>query len=113
MMMVLTGGGFIPMPPPAESAAAFMGALFGTGYFFPVLKITEIFAGLLLLTNRFVPLGLVLLSPIVVQIFLFHAFLDGAGLPMGIFLAGAMILLGRAYRSSFAGVLRSDAQPFW
>lgn len=66
---------FIPVPPLPEGAANLMGAFASTGYFFPLLKGTEVIGGLLLLSGRFVPLALVVLAPITVQIFFFHAFL--------------------------------------
>ena len=59
---------FIPMP---AEAGKFMGALGATGYFFQLLKATEIVAGAMLLANKLPALGLVLLAPIVVQNFLF------------------------------------------
>jgi Na+/H+-translocating membrane pyrophosphatase len=47
--------------------------LASAGYFFPVLKATEVVAGLLLLTGIAAPVALVVLAPITLQIFLFHA----------------------------------------
>ena len=106
LLMVVAGRGFIPMPELPAEAGAFMGALAATGYFLPVLKIVEIVAGLLLLLRRFVPLALVLLAPVIVQIFLFHAFLEPSGLPLTIILVAIEAYLGFwVYRSSFAGVL--------
>src|SRR5688500_4753387 len=70
------------IPPPTElpdAVMAFNGGLAGTRYFFPLLKGTELVAAVLLLANRFVPLALVLLAPIVVNIVLFHAFLAPEG----------------------------------
>lgn len=98
---------FIPVPPPAnEQAGAFMGGLAAAGYFFPVLKITEIVAGLMLLAGRFVPLALILLAPIVVQIFLYHTLLDLGGFPMALVLVVCEAYLGFfAYRDSFRGLL--------
>ena len=75
---------FLPMPEMGEAAGAYFGGLAATGYFLPVLKIVETVCGLLLLLRLFSPLALVLLAPVVVQILLFHAFLDPAGLPMAI-----------------------------
>ena len=66
---------FLPMPPMPEGAGAFLGALVGTGYFFPVLKATEVLCGLLLLAGFAAPLALVILAPITIQIFLFHSML--------------------------------------
>ena len=43
-----------------EGALAFAGALLKTGYMFPLLKSTEVIAGALLLSNRFVPFDMTL-----------------------------------------------------
>src|SRR5262245_22631681 len=54
---------FIPQPDPSsipQGAAAFAGALVGTGYMFQMIKGTEVLVGVLLLAKRFVPLALVL-----------------------------------------------------
>ena len=56
---------FIPAPPPSGLAAVFVGGLGASGYFFPLLKGTAVAVGLLLLSNRFVPLALTVLAPIV------------------------------------------------
>ena len=103
---------FIPMPTntPAE-ASAFMSAIMATGYFFPVLKVTEIVAGLMLLSGFFVPLALVVLAPVVLHIVLYHVFLDPAGLAMGAVLMAMGIFLAWSYRSSFTALLNKDAKP--
>lgn len=84
------GGLFKLMPPPAnmpESMATFMGGLMATGYFFPFLKVTEIICGALLLMGVYVPLALVVLAPVVLNIFLVHLFMMPGGLPMAILIA--------------------------
>lgn len=69
--------GLMTMPQPAmpEKAAAFMTGMMGSGYFLPLLKITETAGGILLLTGIAAPVALVILAPITVHIFLFHAYL--------------------------------------
>src|SRR5208283_3116419 len=74
---------FIPMSPPQGQAGAFMGALFTSHYLYAV-KCFEIIGGLLLLSGRFVPLGLTLLGPVIVNILFYDFFLDHSGLPIGI-----------------------------
>ncbi|MBL7558037.1 MAG: acyltransferase [Bdellovibrionaceae bacterium] len=64
---------FVTPPPPDESIAPFMTGLMSTGYFFPFLKVTETVCGALVIAGFFVPLALVILAPITIQIFLFHA----------------------------------------
>ena len=99
---------FLPMPPLPEPAGNFMGALAATGYFFPVLKLVEVVAGALLLARRFVPLALLLLAPIVVQIFLFHAVLTPGleNLVLPVLIVALEAYLGFVvYKDSFRPVL--------
>ncbi len=84
---------FIPMPPMPEKAGAMMAGLAGSGYFFPLLKGTETLGGLLLLIGAFVPLTLVVLAPIILNIFLFHAFLAPSGLALPILMGIVEIYL--------------------
>lgn len=101
---------FLPQPPLEGDAATYMTGLAATGYFFPLLKATEIAAGIALLSGRFVPLALVVLAPIVLHIFAFHAFLAGGiGLPVVMIALG--LYLAFSYRESFRGVLEAKAQP--
>ncbi len=88
------------MPPPPnlpEKLQQFNTGLMATGYFFPFLKIVETLCGLALLIGVFVPLALVVLAPIVINIFLVHAFLAPDGLPLAIII-GALT----AYLAFFA-----------
>jgi uncharacterized membrane protein YphA (DoxX/SURF4 family) len=77
---------FIPQPaqPPPPEALAFAGALLQTGYMFPLVKGTEVFAAALLLSGRYVPFALTLLAPIVVNIVAFHVFLAPGAVPLTI-----------------------------
>src|ERR1700757_2588175 len=75
---------FLPQPPPPEKAMAFMGALAASGYMFPLIMSVQVIGGALLLSNRFVPLALAILAPIVVNIVVPHTFLAPAGLPVAL-----------------------------
>lgn len=98
---------FLPQPPLAGPAANFAGALFATGYMFPLLKGTEVVAGLLLLSNRFVPLALALLAPVLINIVAFHAFLAPSGLALPIILLALELYLACSYRDAFAPMLQA------
>lgn len=103
---------FLPAPPPETAeAGAFIGGLAAASYFFPVLKATEVLAGAALLANRFVPLALVVLAPIVLQIALFHFVLAPSGSAIAIFLVVAGAYLAYAYRDAFRPVLDANAKP--
>ena len=99
---------FLAEPEVSGDAATYMGGLAATGYFFPVLKVVEVVAGFLLLIRKLPALALVLLAPIVVQIFLFHVFLAPEGLVMAvpILLMEAYLGFG-VYRDRFKDVLRA------
>lgn len=88
----------IPPPPNLpEKLKMFNEGLMASGYFFQLLKGTEFVCGLMLLSGWFVPLALVILAPIVLNIFLVHAFMEPSGLPI------AMVVgLMTVYLSFFA-----------
>lgn len=73
---------FIPMPPPPPAdtpPGMFMGAVFGTG-FLAYVKALEILGGLLVAIPRTRVVGLLILTPIIVNILAFHVFITaGAG----------------------------------
>ena len=98
---------FIPQPPPAGLAAVFVGGLGASGYFFPLLKGTEVLVGLALLSNRFVPLALTVLAPIVVNIVAFHAFLAPSGVALPLVIVALGVYLAYTERAVFAPLLRA------
>lgn len=99
---------FIPMPPVDGAAAKFMGGLAAAGYFFPLLKITEIAVGAALLAKRAVPLALVVLAPITVNIVAYHAALAPAGLLLPLAITAAHLLLAWHHRAKFAALLSGE-----
>jgi putative oxidoreductase len=74
---------FIPMPPPTGIAGEFFGSIFASHYWVVIFGV-QVIGGVLLLLNRFVPLALVSLGPLIVNIFFFHALMAPAGLPLAI-----------------------------
>jgi len=102
---------FLPQPPMSGPPAEFAGALFATGYMFPLIKGTEVIASVLLLSNRYVPLALALLAPVLVNIVAFHAFLAPAGLALPIVVLGLELYLARSYRDAFAPMLHARTEP--
>jgi uncharacterized membrane protein YphA (DoxX/SURF4 family) len=94
-----------PEPPPAE-AMNFAVAMMATGYLMPLVKGTELVCGLLLLCNRFVPLALVLLAPVIVNIVLFHVFLAPATSAMAFVVLAMELFLAWSYRAAFRPLLQ-------
>lgn len=101
----------------------FMQGILATGYLFPLLKTVELVAGAMLLLALWVPLALVMLAPIVINIFLYHLRLDPSGLPLAALVLALELGLAWRYRSVFAplfvahpllpaGGLRAAVSPF-
>ncbi len=97
---------FMPMPPlPDTPAGNFINAMIESHYIYGV-AIFQVLGGLLLVIGRYVPLGLTLLGPVIVNIDLFHIFMDRAGLGMAAVVSLLALFLLWRYRDSFAGLLR-------
>jgi putative oxidoreductase len=94
---------FIPMPPPKGLAAQFGGAIFASHYWVVIFGL-QVIGGLLLLVNRFVPLALVVLGPVIVNIFFFHAFMAPEGLPLAIVVVVLWLILAVRYKQYLAGI---------
>ncbi len=97
---------FIPMPPMQGQAGAFIGALVSSGYIY-VIALLQVVGGLLLLIGaRFVPLGLTLLGPVIVNIMLYHIFLDQSGLAMACIISILALFLLWIYRYKFPAIFQ-------
>jgi putative oxidoreductase len=97
---------FLGNPPPIPGLAGeYMHAFFESGYVYVVGGL-QVIGGLLLLIGRFVPLGLALLAPVVVNILLFHFLLLPEGWQPGAAVAVLEIFLVWRYRDAFKGIVR-------
>jgi len=95
---------FLSMGPmPAGLAGQFIGALFLSHYFWVVAAL-QIVGGVLLLLNRFVPLALVLLGPIIVNILLYHLFLNPAGIALALVVTILWFIVFYGHRQHFSGI---------
>jgi uncharacterized membrane protein YphA (DoxX/SURF4 family) len=102
---------FLPQPPLEGTAGVFIGGLVASGYLMPLVKGVEVVAGALLLGNRFVPLALTLLAPIVVNIVAFHVLLVPAGAALALVVFALELYLAYAYRHAFRPMLASRVMP--
>jgi len=95
-----------PPPQMQGQAGAFISALMSSGYM-QVVAVLQVLGGLcLLLGARFVPLGLTLLGPIIVNIVLFHVFLEPQGLPIALVTAALSLFLLWIYRFKFPAIFQ-------
>jgi putative oxidoreductase len=97
---------FIPLPPPGGIAGQFMGALYVSHYLWVIFAF-QVIAGVLLLVNRYVPLAIAALAPVIVNILSFHALMAPSGLPLALFVAGLWALIFVDVRPAFAGLFQS------
>ncbi len=95
---------FLPMGPmPSGLAGQFIGALVQSHYQLVVAGL-QVVGGALLLVNRYVPLALVILGPVIVNIFLFHAFMAPSGLPLAIVVIILWVIVFYRHREYFSGI---------
>jgi hypothetical protein len=92
---------FISGPLPSGMAGQFVTVLMQSHYVFAVAAL-QIAGGALLLANRYVPLGLVLLGPVIVNILLFHILLLPAQSLMGVVVAICWIIIFIQQRQHFS-----------
>lgn len=100
--------GMQPPPDLPDNMKTFIAGMAATVYFFPFLKGLEMVCGILLLSGFYVPLALVVLAPIILNIFLVHAFLA----PNGIILAIVLGIL-ELYLAFFAAPYRDQIRPLF
>ena len=101
---------FIPFPPPPGIAGQFMGALYVSHYLWVIFAF-QLIAGVLLLVNRYVPLAVALLAPVIVNILTFHATMAPSGLPLALFVAVLWVLIFVDVQPAFSGLFQSRLRP--
>ena len=100
---------FIPLTPPSGVAGQFMGALFVSHYLTLIFAL-QVIGAVLLLANRYVPLALAILAPVIVNILSFHALMAPSGLPLALFVTVLWALVFVYVRSAFASLFQSRFQ---
>ena len=88
-------------------AGKLMAAFTESGYILQAVGLTQLFLGVALLFNRFVPLALLLFAPVVVNVLLFHLFLDMASIAMAMPVIGITTFLFISNKSHFTSLLKS------
>ena len=97
---------FIPLPPAGGVAGQFMAVLYVSHYLWVIFAF-QVIAGVLLLVNRYVPLAVAVLAPIIVNILTFHASMAPSGLPLALFVAVLWTVIFIDVRPAFAGLFQS------
>ena len=97
---------FIPMPPLEGLSGQFIGALAQSGYIYVIAGLQVVGGLCLLVASRFVATGLILLGPIIVNIVLYHIFLDRSGLSMAVCISVMSLFLLWVYRHKFPAIFQ-------
>lgn len=97
---------FLPMPKTAFPA--FFLALLATGYMLKLVSATLLVSGILLLANRLVPFALLLMAPLMVNVLLYHIFLDPGGIGLALVVTAMEIYLAWVNRAAYATVFQSQ-----
>jgi hypothetical protein len=100
---------FIPLPPPGGIAGQFMGALSASHYLWVIFAF-QLIAGVLLLVNRYVPLAVAVLAPVIVNILTFHVLMAPSGLPLALFVAVLWTVIFVDARPAFAALFQPRLQ---
>src|SRR5215213_9812066 len=90
-----------PQPELTGNVKIFMDGVNASKFLMPLIKITELVCGIAFVTGFFVPLATVVIAPVIVNILLFHIFVDTSGLPVAIALVAANIFLAIANWNKF------------
>ena len=99
---------FLHMPLPTGDAGTLMSIMAAHGWM-RFVSVLQVIGGLLLLVGRYVPLGLVILGPILVNVLVYHMAFDPGGIAPGLISTLLELFLLWAYRRSFRGLF--DAAP--
>ncbi len=89
------------MPAMTADQTTFMAGITASVYLMPLIKATELVSGILLLIGRTAPLGALIVFPVTLNIFLYHAFLGPKELPMVAVMLIFNVLLFFAYRQKY------------
>jgi putative oxidoreductase len=112
MFLVFGLNGFLnfmgKQPPMPGMAGQFAGALIESHYM-QVVAALMVISGVLFLVNRYVPLALILIGPVIFNILLFHIFMAPSTIGMGLVAAVLWFIIFFSVRSAFAGIFLQKA----
>jgi hypothetical protein len=100
---------FMKQPTPEGVAGQFLGSLASTQYFHVVFAF-QLAGGVILLVNRYVPLGLIFLAPVIVNILCFHIFMAPSGIGPGLVVTILWLATFWSVRSAFSGIIQQRVE---
>ena len=97
---------FLPQPPPLPGLAGDYIKVFIASHYAQVIGAMQLLSGLMLLSGKFVPLGLTILAAILFNIWAYHLLMEPAGIIPGAVATLLWAIVFWSYRERFAGILR-------
>jgi putative oxidoreductase len=95
---------FIPPMPMPQMAGQFFGVLAASHFMVPIFLV-QVVCGLLFLVNRYVPLALTLIGPVIFNILVFHLLMNPSGIAPGAIATICWFLVFSSVRPAFDGIL--------
>jgi peptidoglycan biosynthesis protein MviN/MurJ (putative lipid II flippase) len=80
-------------------------------HYFVLVFLVQVLGGVLLLANRYVPLALTVLAPVIVNILNFHVLMNPSGIGPGLLATVLWIVVFVSVRSAFRGILQAKVAP--
>lgn len=99
---------FIPAPPLTGLVAEFMD-VFAKSHWLLFVAAIQVIAGALLLIDRYVPLAIALLAPVLANILVFHITMQPQGLPPGVLATVLWVIVAWPMRTRFAPIFAEKA----
>jgi len=97
----------IPQPDMTGDIKIFNDGIVASVYLIPTLKIFELICSIAFLSGRFVPLATIVIFPIILNITLYHAFLNTSGLPVAVLLMIGNLFLAYYHRDKYRAIFVS------
>jgi putative oxidoreductase len=101
---------FMPIPEMTAEGGEFIGAIIKAGYIMPIVAISQVFIGRLLVINKFVPLSLIVIFPIMLNAFLLHLVLDIGGIAGALIAITLNIFLFIVYKENYINLLKGKSK---
>ena len=111
-LMLITFGlnkffNFMPVLELSAPGLEFMGAFVKVGYGMTVIAIVEIISGILIATNKYRALALVVLFPIMLNALLFHMYLDPENILPALLAIGMNLFLMYSSREKYSPLFQA------
>src|SRR4051812_27858563 len=100
-----------PPQPPTGLITDFMNVMAIKSHYFWLVAGCQMLGGLLLLVNRYVALGVVILAAVIVNIITFHLTMDPKGIVPGVVCGLLLLVVAWSVRRNLSGIFAAKTLP--